>query len=374
MPETVPARRAMLVLAPLTLIAGCAQPNPTPPVPVVDVILPEQRDVPLFIEGTGQIAAIESVPLVARVQGYLQAIHYRDGAYVRKGAPLFTIEPAPFLAQVHQAQANLASAQAQAIYADHQASRYTQLAEADSTSRQQAEQTVSNRDAARAAIRQSSAALEQARITYGYTHVAAPFAGQVSAHLANVGALVGGSTPTTLASIVQLDPIWVNVNIPEQQAHQIDRQNAAMEAGLQGEQGYPRGGAIDYIAPTIDQQTGTLQIRGLFHNAQHTMLPGNFVRVRIAAGISHNALLVPDMALGDNQGERTLLVLDARGHVQQRKVATGARQDGMTVITAGLGARDRVVINGLQSVSPGQLVRAHLVSPAQAMAQEGLNP
>ena len=351
---------------------GCSRDKPREAAPpVVDVATPAQRDVTLHVDVTGQISAINIVPLVARVQGYLQAIRYRDGAFVRRGSDLFVIEPSPYLAQLHQAEANLASTQAKAAFADLQARRYDALAKVDSTSRQQAEQTQADRDAAGAAVRQAKAALEQARITYAYTQVAAPFDGLVSAHEANLGALVGGSGPTQLATIVQLDPIWVNFNIPEQQAGQIRAEMSDLEAsrralpvvaGLQNETGYPHAGTLDYVAPTIDQQTGTLRLRALFRNPRHELLPGNFVRVRVQSGISKKALLVPETALGETQGSRTLMIVDANNRAQQRKVVTGFEQAGLVVITSGLLPDDRVIVNGLQYVEPGKEVRPHRVA------------
>lgn len=363
--------------AALAALAGCTASKPqSAPVPGVDVMFPRQQELDQYVEATGQVAAINIVPLMARVQGNLQAIGYKDGAFVRAGTNLFTIEQAPYLAQLGQAQANLASAEARAHFADLEARRYAQLAEADSASRQQAEQTDSDRDSAEAAVKQAQAALTQARITYGYTRVTAPFDGLVSAHQANLGALVGGSGPTPLATIVQLDPIWVNFSIPEQDVDAVRGEMAAGAGGslpvsvaLQGEAGFPHVGRLDYVSPVVDQQTGTLQLRGRFLNEGHRLLPGNFVQVRVRTGVRSKALLVPEAALGDTQGSRTLMVVDREGRVEQRTVVVGTSQTGWTEIRAGLHPNDRVIVDGLQSLREGETVEPHLVSAASFETQ-----
>lgn len=367
------------VMALLALLAGCGESSPkAAPLLTVDVVMPREQDMPRYVGATGQVAAIQSVQLIARVPGYLQAISYRDGAFVHKGAPLFTIEQAPYLAQLHEAQASLASAQAKSDFAKLQANRYARLAQVDSATRQQAEQTVADRDAAAAALQQAKAALEQARITYGYTRITAPFDGLVSAHLASPGALVGAAGTTALATIVQLDPVWVNFNVPEQDAETIHSEIVAsgaealpVEIALQNEGGYPHDGQLDYVAPGIDSGTGTLQLRGLFRNGAHALLPGNFVRVRIRTGTQKQALLAPEVALGETQGHRTLMIVDDTGHVQQRSVTVGTTQGGWAVIDGGLKVDDRIIVTALQSVSAGEQVKPHLVTVAAAPAQTG---
>jgi RND family efflux transporter MFP subunit len=277
-----------------------------------------------------------------------------------------------------QARATLASAVAKADFSERQYKRYSDLARTDSTSRQQAEQTHSDRDADDAAVMQAQASLAQAQITYGYTHVTAPFDGIVTAHQANVGELVGGSQATLLATIVQLDPIWVNFNIAEQDVLRIrgstaasgvpshDLHNAAVEIGLQDEAGYPHRGHIDYVAPQLDSATGTLAARGLFDNPAHVLLPGYFVRIRIPVGSLKGALLVPDDAVGNDQGGRNLLVVTPTNVVEARTVTLGTHDGDLRIIISGLKPDDRVIVDGLQRVRIGQKVVPHEVTSTAA--------
>lgn len=381
-------RLASVFLASLFLLTGCKPRNayrPLPP-PEVTIERPAQRDVTEYLEESGQLTAPHSVDLMARVQGTLEAIGYRDGAFVNKGTVLFTIEPAPYQAQWDQARASLASAEAKAEFSGLQYRRYSDLARTDSTSRQQAEQTRSDRDADRAAVMQAQAALTQAQITYGYTHVVAPFDGMVTAHLANVGELVGGTQPTQLASIVQLDPIWVNFNISEQDELRLRKSSAVtgsaladlhtrtVEIGLQDEAGYPHRGSIDYVAPQIDAGTGTLAVRGLLDNPTRILLPGNFVHIRIPVETHKGALLVPEVAVGSDQGGHTLLVVTPANVVAARSVILGALEGDLRVIESGLKPDDRVIVDGLQRVRVGQKVAPREVAPGSVADQGSVRP
>ena len=360
---------AVLLIA-LTLLTGCKPRNqfqPLPP-PQVTIQAPVQRDVTEYLEETGQLAAPNSVDLVARVQGYLQAIGYRDGAYVTRGTTLFTIEPAPYAAQLAQAQANLASAQAKAIFGRRQFERYADLARTGDTSEMQAQRITSNHDVNDAGVQQAQAKLAQAATTLGYTNVTAPFDGIVMAHQANIGALVGGAQPTTLATIVQLDPVWANFNVSEQDVLRIrasmlthgitfaDLDHVPVEVGLQGESNYPHHGHIDYIASRLDPDTGTLAVRGILGNTDRVLLPGYFVHIRIPVGRLKSALLVPDSALGTEQGGRILYIVNANDVVEEHSVTIGTLDGGLRVITSGLRPDDRVVVLGLQRVQAGQKV------------------
>ena len=350
---------ATVVVAPLSLSVGCrSHEHKSPRPPEVAVERPVQRDVTEYLEESGQLTATHSVDLVARVQGYLEAIGYSDGAFVRKGTVLFTIEPAPYQAQLAQAKANLASTVARAQFDELQYKRYSDLDRTDSTSRQQAEQTHSDRDSSKAAVLQAEATLTQAQITYGYTHVSAPFDGQVTAHQVDAGELVSNGQATQLATIVQLDPIWVNFNISEQDVLRINSSLSghAVEIGLQDEAGYPHSGHIDYAAPLVDSGTGTLAARGLFDNPSHVLRPGYFVRIRIPVGSVKGALLVPGDAVANDQGDRTVLVVTTGDVVEAHRVRLGARDGEFQVIESGLGPNDRVIVNGLQQVRVGQKV------------------
>jgi len=202
--------------------------------------------------------------------------------------------------------------------------------------------------------------------------VTAPFDGTVSAHLVSIGELVGVASPTPLASIVALDPVYVTFNVNEKDVLRIraearrrgltpsDFRQIPVEVGLQTEDGYPHQGKLDYAAPTVNQSTGTLAVRGVVPNPDRVLLPGYFVRIRVPIDKEANALLVPDTALGSDQGGRYVLVVNADNVVEQRKVQTGPLDGGLRVIDSGLKADDRVVTAGLLRVIPGQKVDPQL--------------
>jgi len=366
-------RMAVAVLAGVTL-AGCEQNTyVAPPPPKVDVALPLKQKITRYLEATGNTAPIKSVDLVARVQGFLESINYKDGDFVKEGTTLFTIEPETYKLKLDQAQAAQVGSEASLKQAEADFKRQSDLVARQAVSQSTLDTSTSTRDNAQANLQQAQANTRIAAVNYGYTKVTAPFDGFVSAHLVSVGELVGAASPTQLATIVALDPIYVNFNVNEQDVLRIRAEAARrgvtaaelrqlpVEVGLQSEQGYPHEGKLDYISPTINQSTGTLSVRGLVPNPSRTMLPGYFVRVRVPYDQQNDALMVPDTALGSDQGGRYVLVVTADNTVQQRKVEIGPLDDGaLRVIETGLKPDDRVVIAGLLRAIPGQKVDPQL--------------
>lgn len=357
-----------LVLAAASL-AGCGESNTyvAPPPPAVTVAQPVEQKVTRYFETTGNASAINSANLVARVSGFLKEIAYQDGTPVKKGAHLFTIEPEPYQLKLQQAQAAEAGAEATLTQAQAEFDRQQELAARQVVSRAALDTATANRDSARAKLLQAQADTRQAQIDLGYTRVVAPFDGIVTARQVSLGELVGGSGTQVLATIVQLNPIHVNFNASERDVLNVRDmlvkrgQNAAdligtpVEVGLQTDQGYPHKGKLDYIAPTVNQATGTLAARAILPNEARLMLPGFFVRVRVPLEESP-ALLVPSVALGADQAGRYLLVVDADNTVQQRKVSVGHAVGELAVIESGLKADDRVIVAGLLRAVPGQKV------------------
>jgi RND family efflux transporter MFP subunit len=364
-------------------LSGCEQNSfVPPPPPKVDVGLPVQQNVTRFLDATGNTAPIQSVDLVARVQGVLQSINYRDGSFVKAGTTLFTIEPEPYKLKLEQAQAAEAGSQATMKQAEIDYKRQVDLVAKQAVAQATLDSATSARDNAQANLQQAQASTKIAAINYGYTDVVAPFDGIVSAHLISVGELVGAASPTQLATIVQLDPIYVNFNVAEQDVLRVRAEarrrgiptsnltQLPFEVGLQTETGYPHKGNLDYAAPTINQSTGTLAVRGVLPNPDRVLLPGYFVRVRVPFDQQQNALLVPDVALGSDQAGRYLLVVNSENVVEQRKVRTGQAEGELRVIESGLKPDDRVVIAGLLRAIPGQKVDPQLqkIEPSRATA------
>jgi RND family efflux transporter MFP subunit len=372
-------RGAPLALAAL-LLAACGEQNKyaAPPPTKVTVAHPVQQAVTQYLEVTGSTAAVNSVDLVARVQGFLQEIHYKDGDNVKAGTLLFTIEPEPYQVKLDQAKAAEDGAAATLKQADAEYQRQSQLASRDFASKSTLDSALATRDSAKSSLVQAKANTRTAEINLAYAKVTAPFDGIVTTHLVSVGELVGtsGTSPTQLATIVQLDPIYVNFNISEQDVLRVraemrrqglspaDLKKVEVEVGLQSETGYPHQGLLDYAAPTVNTATGTLPVRALLPNTDRALLPGYFVRVRVPVQQQPDALLVPEAALGSDQGGRYLLVVNGENVVEQRKVGVGQTVGTLRVIDSGLKADDRVVVTGVIRAIPGEKVDPQLQTAA----------
>jgi RND family efflux transporter MFP subunit len=371
--NAVAVARIVLVAIGCVALSACEQNSfVPPPPPKVEVGLPAQKSITRYLDATGNTAPIKSVDLVARVQGFLQSINYQDGTFVKEGTTLFTIEPETYKLKLEQAQAAEAGAQASLKQAEADFKRQSDLVQRQAVSQATLDTSTSTRDNAQANLQQAEVNTKIAAVNYGYTKVTAPFDGIVSAHLVSVGELVGVSSPTQLATIVALDPIYVNFNVNEQDVLRIreearrrgitvsELRQLPVEVELQTETGYPHKGKLDYISPTINQSTGTLPVRGVLPNPDRTLLPGFYVRVRVPFGEDTKALLVPDVALGSDQAGRYVLVVNGDNVVEQRKVRTGPLEGELRVIESGLRPDDRVVIAGLLRAIPGQKVEPQL--------------
>src|SRR6201993_461332 len=361
--------RATVPVFAFVLLAGCEQnAYVAPPPPKVDVAIPVQRPITRYLEATGNTAPIKSVDLVARVQGFLQTIDYTDGDFVKEGTTLFTIEPETYKLKLEQAQAAEAGAQATLKQAEADFKRQSDLVAKQAVSVATLDTSTSTRDNAQASLQQAQANTRIAEVNYGYTKVAAPFDGVATAHQVSVGELVGVTSPTQLATIVALDPIYVNFNVNEQDVLKVraearrrgmsasDLTRLPVQVGLQTEDGYPHEGNLDYASPTVNASTGTLSVRGVIPNPTRVLLPGFFVRVRVPVEQERNAVLIPDTAQGSDQGGRYVLVLNKDDVVEQRRVRPGQLEGTLRVIEEGLKPDDRVVIGGLLRAIPGQKV------------------
>jgi membrane fusion protein, multidrug efflux system len=368
------------------VLAGCNNSRNAyvaPPPPKVVVAQPLQQPVTLYFELTGNTQAINSVDLVARVQGYLESIDYKDGSFVTKGTQLFGIERDTYQQQLDQANATLAANEATLEYNKAEFNRQAALARQDFASQSIMQQWKANQDSAAAQVLNAKAAIELAKINLGYTNVQAPFDGVVTDHLVDVGALVGAGSATKLATIVQMDPMYVYFTLSEGQVLTIKENNAKagvpfrttdlssipVDIGLQGEEGYPHKGHMDYASPQVDQATGTLTARGLFDNKNGALLPGLFVRVRTPIGHLDKAVLTRNDAIGTSQEGPYVLVVGPDNVVQRKVVKTGDRQGQLRIIESGLDPGDWVVTEGVQRAFPGAKVepqRTELTAQAES--------
>jgi RND family efflux transporter MFP subunit len=365
------ARAAATALA--VILSACGQDNRyvAPPPPQVRVALPLQQPVTRYLEATGYTTAVNTANLVARVQGFLQEIHYHDGDFVQAGTTLFTIEPEPYKLKLEQAQAAEAGAQAALKQTEADFERQAELSSRQVTTKAALDNATANRDSAQARLKQAQVDTAQAALNLGYTEVKAPFDGNVTARQVSKGELVGANGPTQLAVIVEPDPIYVNFNIGEQDVLRVREEirrlgiteqqlkKTPVEVALQDDAGYPYVGTLDYASPTVNQATGTLAVRGILKNADRVLLPGYFVRVRIAEEQQNN-LLIPDAALGSDQGGRYVLVVNKDNVVEQRAVTIGPKVGDLRAIDRGLKGDDRVVVAGILRAIPGQKVDPQL--------------
>jgi len=368
-----------------------ASPQPTPPpassetvqaqapaaqLPTIPVVKPKVQSVSETLEVTGNAAAVAQVKLLARVVGYLEQIHFEDGALAKKGDLLFTIQQDQYKAQLQQAQAQLQLQQAALLYAKTEVGRYTALLKRDAATQVDVDHWNFERASAEANILAAQAQIALAQLNLNYTEVRAPFDGQMGKHLIDVGNVVGGNgQEAALSDITQLDPIYVVANISTQQALQIranldqrrltleELHQVPVEAALSDETGFPHRGTIEYVAPAIDPQTGTLLVRGIMRNPNRTLLPGMFVKIRLPMGkVVRSALLIPDRALQEDQGGRYLLVLDQDNVIRQRYVQLGELIGSLRVIASGLNPDDRVVVGELWRATPGTKVVPQLTT------------
>jgi len=367
-------------------LAACDQKNAyvPPPPPKVTVAAPVKRPVTLYLEATGNTAAVNTTNLVARVPGFLETVNYKDGDLVKKGTVLFTIEPESYALKLKQAQAAEASAQATVKQTQAEYDRQAELTAKGSASKSALDNATASRDTAQANLQQAEINTKLAALNFAYASVKAPFDGTVTARKVSIGEYVGAnSSPTVLATIVQLDPAYVNFAINEKDLLRVraeirkrgmtaaDLKKVPVEIGLQTEQGFPHKGTLDYASPTVDAGTGTLTARAILENPDGVLLPGLFVRVRIPTRTVDDALMVPDAALGADQSGRYLLVVGKDDIVEQRNVEIGSAEGTLRVIEKGIKADDRVIVGGMQRAVPGQKVEPVAATAQSAPAPKG---
>jgi RND family efflux transporter MFP subunit len=363
------------------LLAACSDENQEQPKPspkTVNVVQPQTSPITKYLYQTGTTKALSSVDLTARVTGYLKAIDYKDGTEVKAGQRLFLIEPDQYEAQLHQAQAMVEQAQASFDNAQTQLVRQEELARSSTTTQANVDNARSTRDEASAQLASAKASLTEAQINLGYTSITAPFDGFVTEHQADVGALVGSGSPTTLATIVKLDPIHVSFAISDTDMLQIrkqirargmapkDLQQITVEAATKVDEGFPYRGKIDYVAPQTDAGTGTLSVRALFDNNERDLLPNLFLRLRIPMGPAKDGLLVPPAGIGTDQQGRFVFVVRDDGSVERVSVTLLERSGNLQQVEGFLSPNDWVVQNVSSGVRAGEKVSRQTASAPKA--------
>lgn len=336
--------------------------------PAVIVQKPKPQKRSEYITLTGNVAAFQSVDLVARVEGYLQQINFKDGSYVKKGKLLFVIEPEPYLEKLKEAKASLASEKAGLAYAESEYARQQRMYRQNATSLNSVEKWRSKRDQEKANLAQAKANVTTAEINYSYTHVLAPFDGRIGRHLVDKNNLVGNGQATTLATIEQINPIYVYFNLNEldllklrkaAKNHGIsskDINKMPVEVAMQSEKGFPHKGYLDFVNTDLNTTTGTIEFRAKLENKNYPLLPGLFVKVRIPLTIPKLRLTVPDEAINYDQVGPYLLLVNKNNTVVLQRVSLGDVENGYRTILKGLNSDALVITQGLQYASPGNPV------------------
>jgi RND family efflux transporter MFP subunit len=372
-------RPGLFALTFVSMVAGCAPSGPpemTFPPPAVTVSYPLERYVTDYNDFTGRTAAVEAVRVRARVWGYLQKINFREGAEVKKDDILFEIDPRTYQADLDRASANLVQSQAHRDRLQADFERARRLVAQRAIGQEEYDKIVGDRSEAEAAVRLAEAGLAAARLNLDFTKVRAPVAGHISRTMVTVGNLVqsGETGGTTLTSIVSVEPVYVYFDVDDltfMQVNRLIREGKAVQSsgsnrppvllGLAVEQGYPRTGVIDFVDNQVDPSTGTLKMRGLFHNPDRALTPGLFARVRVPLGGSRRALLVTDRAVDTDQGQKVVYVTNGDDVVEKRAVRLGRLHDGLREIETGVQPGERVVVDGIQRVRGGVKVEPTLV-------------
>jgi len=364
---------AIVLLAPV--LAACGQSQPPaggpPPAPTVTVAKPIERGIADQDEYVGRFVAVDSVEIRARVSGYLDQIHFRDGQMVKQGDLLFTIDKRPFENTVAQARGTLAQAKANLAFADADLERAKQLIRGTITEQTFDQRTQAQRSAA-ASVAANEAAVRQAELDLEFTELRAPVAGRIGDRRVSRGNLVtggAGGTTTMLANIVSLDPIRFEFTMDEASYLRYERfsgsgkevtgREGGVMVGLKllDEKGFDHSGHMDFVDNAVDRSTGTIRGRASFSNPNGVLTPGMFGRIRVPGSPVYNALLLPDAAIGTEQIRKFVLVVGDDNVAVQKYVTLGPlSDDGLRVIKDGIKAGDRVIVNGLMRVRPNQKV------------------
>jgi RND family efflux transporter MFP subunit len=340
--------------SPLLLLAASAACSAAPPeVPVSRPVAAEVTD---YEDFTGRIEAAQTVDLRARVTGYLVKIAFRAGSAVNQGDLLFEIDPRPYQAELDKAQAEVTRAEARLKRLTADFERAKKLMAGGGIGAENFDRIAGDREEAQAALHAAQAARDVAKLNLSFTKVTAPIAGKIGQPALDAGNLVVADT-TSLARIVSVDPLFVYFDIDERTFLRLRRTRLADRArgereleppvmiGLSDEDGYPHRGTVDFIDNRVDPTKGTIRCRAAFPNRQGQLLPGMFARVRLATSAPHKALLVPETAIGSDQGRRYVFVVDDRDVLERRPVKLGLSQDGLREVLEGLTAGDRVAVD-----------------------------
>jgi multidrug efflux system membrane fusion protein len=332
-----------------------------PPVSAAAVV---EKPVAETQEFSGRLEAVERVEIRPRVSGFITAVNFKPGAQVKKGEVLFVIDPRPYQAEAERAEAAAKSARAKAELARLELARAEKLLGDKAIAQREYDERASGLKELDATGRAAEAQAQAARLNLSYTRVTSPIDGRVSKAEITLGNLVDASA--ILTSVVSLERIYASFDGDEDtylrvrsQAHAS--QPVQVRVGLANEEGFPHEGTLEFVDNQLDTRTGSVRMRATFANQDGVMAPGLFARVQIGGGVSRNALLISDRAVGTDQSHKFVFVVGADGKAEYREVKLGPVLDGLRVVRAGLKPGEKIVVNGLQRVRPGAPVTAQAV-------------
>jgi membrane fusion protein (multidrug efflux system) len=370
-------RRPLPAVLLLFGMTGCKDEKPSAPPPPDVVVEPvDVRDMPVQAEFTGEIRGGEDVEVRARVAGFLQSQHYREGTLVKKGALLFIIDPKPFQAAAARAQADAAEAQARHNRAVIQVNRLRPLVEQHAVSQQDLDNAIASEEASRAGVAAAQAQLRSARLDLGYTRVTSPISGLAGNRQVDVGSYVGSPQPTVLTVVSSLDPMRFDFTISESEYLAYARATRA-EAGKRTGEGpelqlvladgsvHPEKGRVTVVGRGVSTETGTLPIQATFPNPGGLLRPGQFGRVRLPITTRKNAIVIPQRSVQELQGTYNVFVVGQDSVAQVREIKVANRSGSDWIVSEGLEPADRIVVEGLQKIRPGAKVHP---TTATAMA------
>ncbi|KTD11862.1 efflux protein [Legionella gratiana] len=343
--------------------------EPTIPLPTVVVQKPKLKEMVEYVTQTGTMVAYNSVNLVARVEGYLDSIEFVDGTFIKKGKELFVIQPEPYFEQLRAAKATVAAQKAALAYNKSEYARQQRMYKQHATSLNEVEKWYAKTLELTAEVDKAEADEVNAAITYGYTHIFAPFDGRIGRHLVDVGNLVGHGEATNLATIEQIDPIYVYFNLNELDLIKLraaaraqgfkpkDISKVPVEISLQNETTFKYKATLDFVNTGLNASTGTMELRALLQNKDYVFVPGLFVKVRVAISRPQKQLTVPDTAVLYDQIGPYILTVDNNNAVVLKHVTLGSQEEGVRAVIKGLDAQENVIVDGLQNATPGNKVQ-----------------
>ncbi len=342
---------------------------PATPVSVATVV---QSDVSAWDEFSGRLEAVERVDIRSRVAGTIQTVHFREGALVKKGDLLLTIDPAPYAADVQRAEAQVAAAQAKGAQAKGEQDRSQRLWSEQAISKREFDERVNGQREADANLRAAQAALQTAQLSMGYTQVRAPVSGRVGKLEVTVGNLVAaGPGAPVLTTLVSVSPIYASFEADEQVVAKALKDVSAggdrkleripVQMGTSASSDTPFEGRLQLVDNQVDAKSGTVRARAVFDNKDGQLMPGQFARIRMGQATKVSSVLINERAVGTDQNKKFVMVVGADNKAAYREVTLGASVNGLRVIKSGLAANERIVVNGLQRIRPGALVAPQVV-------------